>query len=836
MKANETKRIRNLIIYWILSSILFLIDALLRAFPGYNNTLNKQTVLYILQGIKTPLLINPNYLTWGITSLVGVGSIICLVILLLMPQKSKDMYFIGVIPSIISIITLVYGVGTFWSILNFIFTLMILWNSLSLTGRIKQLTSYINKKIFQNVKIVTGMIWIVTTTALILDVVLRAIPEYQTDGTQHLVRAIIELLGAGGIVLSFLLFSSKISNRKKFWVGAIPAISAFLGFFIGFPISMTSIWLWISLVFSILTLVQFAKMFGEIKEIKTFNRKMSSILWLFTSAAALVNLVTEIFPLYNIQNKDIQLNWWIWTSILAVSILIPLPMYIHDSMKNGKEFKNKLFRYLIKAKPSLKELRTKKPETKRTNIFYSGVLAVISGLAIGWDIGRDYLYFIWIQFSDWTIYQRYLIPLIINAVIGATLLILIIRFLIQGKDTKLDKILTPIPLALSFLNLILYTNLNPLSFYISWIPVFLVSCVIFILGLRGQVSVPSKWMVIGTGLLPSVFSIISFILAIYAEKLNIWSWMSLIAGLLATFFAILITGNPNNQKRRVIKFGKTWEVFKQNWMGMTGLILLSVIVILAIGGSNLTKWDPDGYFIEDRLQAPTLTHILGTNRYGQDVFTVLLDSLSISLLIGVIAGSLTVILGTTIGVASAYLGGWVDTIIMRITDVVLVLPALPLMLVLASLPFLFGKVHWSIIAVVYILVFWPVSARLIRGQALSIKERAFVTSAKSSGAGSAYIIFKHILPNVFPLMLTMIITSMRQAILYESFLSYLGLGDPLNWTLGQMLYIAEKQAAFASGAWWMFFPPGIAIGLITLSFAFIGMALDEIVNPRLRKR
>jgi len=271
-------------------------------------------------------------------------------------------------------------------------------------------------------------------------------------------------------------------------------------------------------------------------------------------------------------------------------------------------------------------------------------------------------------------------------------------------------------------------------------------------------------------------------------------------------------------------------------MGVIGFILLMIIIILAIGGQNYTKYDPYEYSAENPTEAPSRQHWLGTNRFSQDVFTVLLTSLRISLLVGIVAGSLTVLIGTTIGVASAYIGGWVDTVVMRITDVVLVMPALPLMLVLASLPFLGGTTHWSVVAIVYVVVFWPVSARLIRGQALSLKQRAFITSARAAGASRRYIIFKHILPNVFPLMLTMVITSMRQAILYESFLAYLGLGDPLNWTLGQMLHIAQVHAAFASGAWWLFFPPGIMIGLITLSFAFVGIAFDEIVNPRLRER
>ena len=302
--------------------------------------------------------------------------------------------------------------------------------------------------------------------------------------------------------------------------------------------------------------------------------------------------------------------------------------------------------------------------------------------------------------------------------------------------------------------------------------------------------------------------------------------------------------NKSNLRRRFKKWGKSWKVFGRNWMGVSGLIVLLTLVILAIFAKQIAGYDPDDRDKDNIFQPPVEGHILGTNRHGNDIFSILLNSLGISLAVGVVAGSLTVILGTTIGVASAYIGGKFDTIVMRITDIVLVIPALPLMLLLASLvPLIVDKLSWldtipwwSIIAFVYVVVFWPVSARLIRGQALSLKQRAFITSAKSAGAGNSYIIFKHLLPNVFPLMLTMIITSMRQAILYEAFLAFLGLGDPTNWSLGKMLSVAQQQASLATGAWWMYLPAGIAIALTTLSFAFIGIAFDEIVNPRLRRR
>lgn len=293
----------------------------------------------------------------------------------------------------------------------------------------------------------------------------------------------------------------------------------------------------------------------------------------------------------------------------------------------------------------------------------------------------------------------------------------------------------------------------------------------------------------------------------------------------------------SNFKRQIRSFLRTWSVFRRNKFGLVGIFILGSLILLAIIGPSLTDYDPYQRSA-DRFQSPSSTHLLGTNRDGEDILAILFESLIISLQVGIIAGSLTVIIGTSVGVISAFLGGKIDRFISRFSEVVIVIPALPLMLLLSSLQtIIYGKpMSWQIIAIVYIVVFWPVSSRLIRGQVLSLREQTFIMSAVASGGRDRYIIFKHLLPNVFPLMVTMIITSIRQAILYEAFLSFLGLGDPLIWSLGMMLRKAQDQVAFATGAYWLIYPPAIAIALTTLSFAFIGLAFDEIVNPRLRKR
>ncbi|MHA1967818.1 MAG: ABC transporter permease [Candidatus Hodarchaeales archaeon] len=287
-------------------------------------------------------------------------------------------------------------------------------------------------------------------------------------------------------------------------------------------------------------------------------------------------------------------------------------------------------------------------------------------------------------------------------------------------------------------------------------------------------------------------------------------------------------------------WSKFWTVYKTNRLGLISIPILGFLIFLAIFADQLTPFSPNemNYNPEHPLgEAPSPEHPLGTNRRGNDILTALLYGLRVSLLVAFIAGIFTVLIGTMIGVTSAYIGGRIDIIIMRITEIILVIPALPVLLLLASTPEIGGgTTGWELTSFLFIVIFWPVSARLIRSQALSLKERTFVLSAKAAGAGNRYIIWKHIFPNVVALMVTMIITAMRQAILYEAFLAYLGFGDPLEWSLGSLLRNAQSDYAFTRGAWWHMFPPAIFIALIGLSFAFIGLTLDAIVNPRLRKR
>jgi peptide/nickel transport system permease protein len=224
--------------------------------------------------------------------------------------------------------------------------------------------------------------------------------------------------------------------------------------------------------------------------------------------------------------------------------------------------------------------------------------------------------------------------------------------------------------------------------------------------------------------------------------------------------------------------------------------------------------------------------VLGTDYVGADVFSDLLYGTRISLIIGLLAAVVGTVIGVLVGIASGYLGGIVDEITMRIVDILICLPLLPLLLALVSI---YGKSIFYI--VVFIGIFgWQGLARVIRSQALSVREMVFVDSARASGASSFYIMIKHIVPNVLPVAFASLVLAVPGAILFEASLSFLGFGDPRVPTWGKMLQYSFSFGGFTRLAWWWILPPGLAIIALCLTFVFIGHAFDEVVNPRLRRR
>jgi peptide/nickel transport system permease protein len=223
---------------------------------------------------------------------------------------------------------------------------------------------------------------------------------------------------------------------------------------------------------------------------------------------------------------------------------------------------------------------------------------------------------------------------------------------------------------------------------------------------------------------------------------------------------------------------------------------------------------------------------LGTTFWGSDAYSQLIYGSRVSLTIGILATALSTILGVIVGLVAGYYGGKIDEVLMRFVDFLLVIPGLPLMMVLAIF---LGKSETVIIVVIAVLG-WTGTARLIRSQVLAEKNKAYVESARAIGATDTYIMFRHVLPNVTPILFANITLGVVGAILSEAGLSFLGLTDIEQPSWGRMLADAQNGAAFIRGAWWVVVFPGLMITLLSLSFTFVGHTLDQVLNPRLRER
>jgi peptide/nickel transport system permease protein len=280
-------------------------------------------------------------------------------------------------------------------------------------------------------------------------------------------------------------------------------------------------------------------------------------------------------------------------------------------------------------------------------------------------------------------------------------------------------------------------------------------------------------------------------------------------------------------------------------MGMIGLVMLTFFIAIAVlapfisdadglKATKVTREDIAPCTFAETPCPPSLKHPLGTDDRGRSVLTLTIWGSRVSLFVGLAATVISMTIGSLVGIAAAYFGGWKEAILMRFTDWILVIPFLPLAIVLASLP-RFGRSIWTIVFVIGISS-WPATARLVRAQALSVKTRPYVERARALGAGHWHLVSRHILPNVFPVIFANTILTVAVAILSETALSFLGLGDPLRVSWGKMLEFAFGAGAASIGAWWWLVPPGVAIVLVVLAFTMCGYALDEVINPRLRER
>lgn len=263
--------------------------------------------------------------------------------------------------------------------------------------------------------------------------------------------------------------------------------------------------------------------------------------------------------------------------------------------------------------------------------------------------------------------------------------------------------------------------------------------------------------------------------------------------------------------------------------GRFGIAVLGLFLLLAIFGSLIAPDDPNASSL-DVLAKPGGGHPLGTTENGSDVLSQLLVGARVSIVVGFAAAAISAVLGSLVGLAGGYFGGWTDRLLDALENWFLVIPTLPLMIVLARLldPSL------TVLIAVIGLTSWAGTGRIVRAQVLTLRERAFVERARAMGAGDWYVIRTHVLPNALPLIFANTVLIVAVAILSEAALSFLGLGDPNRISWGTMLENAFQSGAPSAGAWWYVIPPGLCIALLVGAVSMLGYMFEEHVNPRLR--
>ena len=294
--------------------------------------------------------------------------------------------------------------------------------------------------------------------------------------------------------------------------------------------------------------------------------------------------------------------------------------------------------------------------------------------------------------------------------------------------------------------------------------------------------------------------------------------------------------NPEHATLTTWNMHQVWKLYRANWQGMVGLYIMLFFVFMALLAPFLADHmmlDPNSQVAKPYVGMSSSYYLLsGSDQVGQSVLAEFIWSARISLVVGLLATAISTLLGAGIGIAAGYYGGWQSEVWMRITDGFLVIPWLPLAMVLAAT---WGQNFWMIIIIIGV-TSWPGTARVVRSDTLRVRELQFIERARAIGSSNMHIMTKHVLPNVFPLIFANTILVVAIAILSETTLSFLGLGDPLNFSWGTMLHYAWANGAAGLPAWWYLMPPGVFIVLVVVAFTFMGTAFDEVLDPKLRKR
>jgi peptide/nickel transport system permease protein len=266
-------------------------------------------------------------------------------------------------------------------------------------------------------------------------------------------------------------------------------------------------------------------------------------------------------------------------------------------------------------------------------------------------------------------------------------------------------------------------------------------------------------------------------------------------------------------------------------LAVAGGVVLVLFGLLAVFGSDIAPYDAGERAGRPFLE-PSRAHPLGTDDVGHDILSELIGGARVSLMIGLAAAAIAVVAGGLLGVVAGFRRGAVDAALMRTVDFALVVPTIPLLIVVAS--YLERGMRSQVVVVAVLL--WAEPARIVRSQVLSVRERTHVLAARTFGARGPYLVRRHIVPAVAPLLIAQFVRVVSIAILFEVALSFVGLGDPVRRSWGSMIQFATDRGAFLTGAWkWWIVPPGLCVAVVVCSFAFVGMGIEERVDRRLAR-
>jgi len=287
----------------------------------------------------------------------------------------------------------------------------------------------------------------------------------------------------------------------------------------------------------------------------------------------------------------------------------------------------------------------------------------------------------------------------------------------------------------------------------------------------------------------------------------------------------VVADSPTPRRRG----GLLWDVVKERPSAAIGAVLLGGFILVAIFAPVI---EPFGVHqqVGPVYAPPSARHWLGLDDGGIDMVSLLIQGGRISLVVGFAAALVSTVIGGGVGILSGYFGGATDVALMRVTDYFLVIPDVPLMIVVAAI---WGPSLLHIIVVIGVLL-WTNTARIIRAQVKSVRERVYVKRARSLGASHARVIFRHVLPQIAPLLIANVVLTVAVAIFDETALAFLGLSDPSAVSWGTVIEHGFERTAISSGAWWAIVPPGICVALVIMGCYLLGQAIEDALNPRLR--